>query len=51
MKLDDQALEILTHLDRKEIVPHHLYRLNGFKFSRTTFYRKLENLKQLGLIE
>ena len=30
---------------------HRLYRSNGFKFSRATFYRRLENLKQLGLVE
>ncbi len=51
MRLDDQALQIITHLDQEEVVPHHLYRSNGFKFSRATFYRRLELLKQLGLIE
>ncbi len=51
MRLDDSSLEILQHLDGEEVVPHHLYRSNGFKFSRATFYRRLELLKQLGLIE
>lgn len=51
MRLDDQALQILQHLDQKEVVPHHLYRSNGFKFSRATFYRRLEELKMAGLIE
>ncbi len=51
MRLDDPSLEILQHLDREEVVPHHLYQGNGFKFSRATFYRRLELLKQLGLIE
>ncbi len=51
MRLDDSSLQILTHLDGEEVVPHHLYRSNGFKFSRATFYRRLELLKQLGLIE
>ena len=51
MRLDDQALQIITHLDREEVIPHHLYQGNGFKFSRATFYRRLELLKQLGLIE
>lgn len=51
MKLDDQALEILAHLDHEEVNPHDLYRSNGFDFSRATFYRRLEELKQLGLVE
>lgn len=51
MRLDDSSLQILTHLDQKEVIPHHLYQGNGFRFSRATFYRRLELLKQLGLIE
>ena len=50
MKLDSSAFDILFHLDG-EVNPHELYNSNGFKFSRATFYRRLENLKQLGLIE
>jgi len=51
MKLDDSALQIIQHLDREDVVPYHLYRGNGFEFSKATFYRKLEALKQAGLIE
>ena len=51
MKLDDSALQIIQHLDREFVVPYHLYRGNVFEFSKATFYRKLEALKQAGLIE
>ncbi len=52
MRLDEPALEIVRELDHeKEVVPHHLYRSNGFGFSRATFYRRLEDLKRLGLVE
>jgi len=51
MRLDDQVLQIIQHLDHEPVNPHDLYRSNGFKFSRATFYRRLEHLKQLGLIE
>ena len=51
MRLDESSFQILQHLDQEEVVPHHLYRSNGFLFSRATFYRRLESLKQAGLIE
>ena len=51
MKLDDSSLQIIQHLDHDPVNPHNLYISNGFKFSRATFYRRLEDLKQAGLIE
>jgi len=51
MKLDDSCLQIIQHLDHDPVNPHDLYSSNGFKFSRATFYRRLEDLKQAGLIE
>jgi len=51
MKLDDSSLQIIQHLDHDPVNPHNLYISNGFKFSRATFYRRLEDLKQTGLIE
>jgi len=51
MKLDDSSLQIIQHLDHDPVNPHNLYSSNGFKFSRATFYRRLEDLKQAGLIE
>jgi len=51
MRLDDQVLQIIQHLDHEPVNPHDVYQSNGFKFSRATFYRRLEELKQAGLIE
>jgi len=51
MKLDDSCLQIIQHLDHDPVNPHNLYSSNGFNFSRATFYRRLEDLKQAGLIE
>ena len=51
MKLDDSCLQIIQHLDHDPVNPHNLYSSNGFNFSRATFYRRLEHLKQAGLIE
>lgn len=51
MKLDDSCLQIIQHLDNEPVNPHELFNSNGFNFSRATFYRRLEGLKQAGLIE
>jgi DNA-binding HxlR family transcriptional regulator len=51
MKLDESSFQIIQHLDHEPVNPHDLYRSNGFSFSRATFYRRLEELKQLGLVE
>ncbi len=50
MKLAE-TLKILIHLDEDPVNPHELFKSNGFRFSRATFYRRLEDLKQAGLIE
>jgi hypothetical protein len=51
MKLDESSFQIIQHLDHELVNPHDLYCSNGFSFSRATFYRRLEELKQLGLVE
>jgi DNA-binding PadR family transcriptional regulator len=45
-----EDLEILSHFSSPRN-PHEVYRSNGFRFSRATFYRRLEKLKEQGLIE
>ena len=45
-----EEVEILSHFSQPRN-PHEVYRSNGFRFSRATFYRRLERLKQEGLIE
>ena len=46
-----KELRILSKLSGDYVNPHKLYNSSEFGFSRATFYRKLENLKQLGFIE
>ena len=46
-----KELMILSKFRREYANPHDIYKSNGFSFSRATFYRKLDKLKELGLIE
>ncbi len=53
MKLDEKSLKILKCFGDEYVNPHDVYHeyFNGNGISRATFYRRLELLKQLGLIE
>ena len=53
MKLDEKSLKILKSFGEEYVNPHDVYReyFNGNGISRATFYRRLEFLKQLGLVE
>jgi hypothetical protein len=53
MKLDEKSLKILRCFGDEYVNPHDVYReyFNGNGISRATFYRRLEYLKQLDLIE
>jgi len=53
MKLDEKSLKILKSFGTEYVNPHDVYRDNfdGNGISRATFYRRLEHLKQLDLIE
>jgi|GEM_PF-1048377 hypothetical protein len=53
MKLDEKSLKILRCFGDEYVNPHDVYReyFNGNGISRATFYRRLEHLKQLDLIE
>ena len=46
-----ETLEILKHLNEELVNPYELFKSNGFRFSRATSCRRLESLKQAGLIE
>ncbi len=53
MKLDEKSLRILKSFGEEYVNPHEVYHehFNGNGMSRATFYRRLEHLKQLDLIE
>lgn len=53
MKLDEKSLKILKCFGDEYVNPHDVYYeyFNGNGISRVTFYRRLELLKQLGLVE
>lgn len=53
MKLDEKSLKILKCFGDEYVNPHDVYHehFNGNGLSRATFYRRLEHLKQLDLIE
>ena len=53
MSLDDKALKILKCFGDEHVNPHDVYRDNfeGNGISRATFYRRLERLKRLELVE
>ena len=53
MTLDEKALMILKSFGAEYVNPHDVYRecFDGNGISRATFYRRLEQLKQLGLVE
>jgi len=51
MKLDENAISLLTRLNGDYVNPHDVYRSSNFTFSRATFYRRLETLKQYGFVE
>jgi len=53
MKLDEKSLKILKCFGDEYVNPHDVYRgcFDGNGISRATFYRRLELLKQLDLIE
>ncbi len=53
MKLDEKSLKILSKFGEEYVNPHEVYHeyFNGNGMSRATFYRRLEYLKQLDLIE
>lgn len=44
------VFELLSYF-QEERNPHDVYRSNKFGFSRATFYRRLDKLKELGLVE
>jgi DNA-binding MarR family transcriptional regulator len=44
-------LEILSYFSEEERNPHDVYQSNKFDYSRATFYRKLDKLKEMGLID
>lgn len=46
-----KEFSILSRFGEEYVNPHDVYQSNGFSFSRATFYRKLDKLKELGLIE
>ena len=46
-----KEIAILSRFDGEELNPKELYESSDFDFSRATFYRKFDKLKQLGLIE